>query len=1041
MKEAQKQPFRMLSIIRTVILSLVTSCMFATFLIFFSFYRKLVDIYLKVRIGPIYGGLMSTEDSMFFIPTVSKIFVGNVVYVKSNKPVDVLTLLKKVIKEKVFDNPDNYPKLTSTAHQFGGYVYTKKYQCNENDAVKTIEISDRQEFTDDFVKKYTSKLISTKFGKNDTMLWEVHIGTRPLVSDRRDTKTYTYVMIARFHHAISDGTSLLSWLIQLCGDKSAQSYCSDIFKKLKKPEKKLNGYTEWIKYKLENFKKFTIMYLEIVFLSFGRLTEANQLKQKDTHALQAEKYKEDKICVWAIEDKIECVPLVKKIKNRENTTFNCVVFTAIAASLSAYFRRNGFPIPNSISGVIMYLPDWPDEDLSKPIALRNKSGSFIFELPMMTGSTTLLQGMKNIWKESKKQLRATDAALSTFIMHNIAHMPLPVARLFYGHKSQNLLITNVPGGSKITALGEYVFEHAVPVAPNFQGVGVSFAILTYDEKFHITLTIDQELSKSQEEIQKIVDDVPLSIKLLESETKSLDEPQKQPYRMLSIFRTVILSVSSSFMFGTLLIFFSFYRKLVDIYLKRRIGASYGGLMSIEDTMFFVPSVSKIFLGNVVYVKSNKPIDALGLVKNIIKEKVFDNPDNYPKLTSTAHQFGGYVYTKKYQCNENDAVKTIEVSDREEFTENFVKKYTSKLISTEFGKNDTMLWEVHVGTRPLVSDKFDKNTYMYVIIARFHHAIGDATSLLNWLVQMCGDKSAQSYCSDIFKKLKKPEKKPNGCIDWIKYKIENFKKHTLMCLEILFLSFGRLTEENQLKEKGIHALQADNYIEDKICVWAIEDKVECIPLVKKIKNRENITFTCVVTTAVAASLSAYFRRNSFPTPNSISGVLTYLPNWPDEDTSKPIPLRNRSGTFLFDVPMLSSSTTLLQGRQNVWRESIRQLHATDAMLSTLIMHHIARIPLPVARLLYGHFSQNLLITNIPGGSKITALGEYVFEHVIPVAPNFQGVGVTFAILTYDGKFHISLTVDQELEKSETEIQKIADDVLLYIKLMESEIENL
>lgn len=87
-------------------------------------------------------------------------------------------------------------------------------------------------------------------------------------------------------------------------------------------------------------------------------------------------------------------------------------------------------------------------------------------------------------------------------------------------------------------------------------------------------------------------------------------------------------------------------------------------------------------------------------RNVFYLKVFDHPEEYPKLTSSKHSFGGYPYWLKFGCNVNDVVFPLKVPKDETFNEESLKNLTAQIISRKLFKSDAVLWDVHVSKVPL-----------------------------------------------------------------------------------------------------------------------------------------------------------------------------------------------------------------------------------------------------------------------------------------------------------------------------------------------------
>lgn len=82
------------------------------------------------------------------------------------------------------------------------------------------------------------------------------------------------------------------------------------------------------------------LLLYFVFVAPGKMAKLNNFRPFDKNALHdASKFTGQKVVAWVIEDRPECLAMVKSVKNRLNSRFMCVLNTAISASMTDYFRR------------------------------------------------------------------------------------------------------------------------------------------------------------------------------------------------------------------------------------------------------------------------------------------------------------------------------------------------------------------------------------------------------------------------------------------------------------------------------------------------------------------------------------------------------------------------------------------------------------------------------------------------------------------------------------------------------------------------------
>lgn len=150
-----------------------------------------------------------------------------------------------------------------------------------------------------------------------------------------------------------------------------------------------------------------------------------------------------------------------------------------------------------------------------------------------------------------------------------------------------------------------------------------------------------------------------------------------------------------------------------------------------------------------------------------------------------------------------------------------------------------------------------------------------------LIRLFGDDSAQNYGEELFKKLFRQHSLPEVNKLSLTLVVQRYLVSAVTCnivvlrqnlqrkfvkkirlgLEIIFLSLGRLIQNDQLHQHYQNGLHASTYSGERVIVWATEDKVECLPIVKNIKNKMNSKFMSVINTAVSASMTNYLIRVS------------------------------------------------------------------------------------------------------------------------------------------------------------------------------------
>ncbi|ENN74633.1 hypothetical protein HUJ04_004749 [Dendroctonus ponderosae] len=489
---------------------------------FFAVYRKVIDIILKTKHGERYGGLFNLNDGIFFWRDFSPPYLTTVLYIRSKTQIDLLPKVQKVIKEKIFTNPDLYPKLTGAKYSFGGYAYWLKNGRKVDTVVKTLRQPIAGKFDEKYLKQATAEILEVPLTDDNPELWNFYISKKPLENFSSDG-SYCYPIVARFHHTIADATSIVALFIRLFGDSSAQNYSEELFERILKPSTIQPYHRTAIESTILFVKKCvrTICFsFDLIFFAFGRIIQNTHLRKTDQNALHGSNYSGKKITVWADENESDCLLMVKKIRERTESRFTCVVGTAISASLTEYFKRNKLSVPNSVTGVLTLLLNFPSIDPNKPVVLDNKTAGLGFDLQLHT-SNNLVDTLRTITTTMNTQLKYTDAIISyVLLIYVMGCVPVKLLNNYLGYDSQSFLFTNIPGGSKIEMFDGCVLEKVVPVAPNIQGMGVSFGIISYDNKLQIGVTVDKALTSNSDEVQKIATDFFHNIRHLNAATKS-----------------------------------------------------------------------------------------------------------------------------------------------------------------------------------------------------------------------------------------------------------------------------------------------------------------------------------------------------------------------------------------------------------------------------------------------------------------------------------------------------------------------------------------
>ncbi|KAH1007526.1 hypothetical protein HUJ04_004748 [Dendroctonus ponderosae] len=236
-----------------------------------------------------------------------------------------------------------------------------KYGCDPDRVLKVLKFPDSGKFNEEYLKKATAEIVEIQIDQSNAVLWNFYISDKPL----EDSKSY-WGLKRRPIKAMMVLIDIPLLLVFITPLEMPPPLLHCLFDYLK----------EWMKKLLISF--------DVVFLGLGRVILKSQLQRNDENALHVSNYSGKKIPVWATENESNCLMMVKRIRKRTRSKFNCVIGTAIAASMTAYFKRNNFPVPNFTSGMTTLLLSFPKLDPTKPVPLVNKTAGLSVHLPSHT---------------------------------------------------------------------------------------------------------------------------------------------------------------------------------------------------------------------------------------------------------------------------------------------------------------------------------------------------------------------------------------------------------------------------------------------------------------------------------------------------------------------------------------------------------------------------------------------------------------------------------------------------------------------------------
>ncbi|XP_060517697.1 uncharacterized protein LOC132696722 [Cylas formicarius] len=475
-----------------------------------------------------------------------------------------------------------------------------------------------------------------------------------------------------------------------------------------------------------------------------------------------------------------------------------------------------------------------------------------------------------------------------------------------------------------------------------------------------------------------------------------------------------------------------FRQFVRILLALIYRKRYGGLISGADMVWALETDEWRSVVTVLYMlkHTDDRMDLLEKIKSRAKEKVFD-VDDYPKLTSTCHQIMGQFYLLSNTYALDECVKELITEDNEPFSECTLKDYISKICNEPLPMNGTAMWEVLVSNRPLDTNK--EGNYLYPVIFRFNHAVGDGMAFVEFLIKAFHDNS-DNHAWDGPSSQRCSEK--NHVAKTILTRLSG----VLHTLYILYSFIGTVLFWRYLRTCDHNSLHGAKLSGNKIAVWSSEDKPELVSAIRRIRARvQRVTFQDVMHSAISASFVEYFEKNKEHIPDSITVAIPYLLTR-RKIRQGPANLTNDFAIGAFTLPTNEKSglDTLLSTRDHsVFAKGVPDLEVF--IVGSRLLGSI----LPVNWLRYWFSCPGItgVISNVPFTNETSVIVGHTLHSTVFFIPHRSRTGFSFGVLTTAGKISITLAVDKSLISSKAEAQRLIDAIFRNVKRLEMEIVNM
>lgn len=309
------------------------------FCLILATFKFLTNLYLKIRYGSFYGGMLSAGDAIWAIEDVSKTIINTLVFVEEDN-VDVETFVRATRNEifrKFCQHLNDFPKLGCVRRRCMGYSYLVKNQIDVTQCVSIFNVrSNKEILLREDIDTILSAYCNRQLPNENSALWEIIIFSKPVEWTEKKNK---FVGLFRFSHTVGDGLALASVLSIIFGNR--KTVILDHFKH--KWGHASAGRENEAKHKLFINKLKNVLYMADAMLMIPSvILHQSFFRKSDNNTLHGPLLSGEKILVYSIEEKTRLVSIVKSMKNRiKNISFSDIVLTAISKSLHSHFSKVG----------------------------------------------------------------------------------------------------------------------------------------------------------------------------------------------------------------------------------------------------------------------------------------------------------------------------------------------------------------------------------------------------------------------------------------------------------------------------------------------------------------------------------------------------------------------------------------------------------------------------------------------------------------------------------------------------------------------------
>ncbi|CAG9860631.1 unnamed protein product [Phyllotreta striolata] len=469
--------------------------------VFFYVFRFLLAVYLKIRYGEKFIGLIKGGDSLWSLgkPNESTITILLAASLKNEELPTFIDGVKEKITTEILNKKEKIPKLTSSVHCLMGYGYLLRNNCKAEEIVSTIKIDENSDISSD---ELIGDISSRQLPFNNRFPWElVAIDAPTSWKIEQNISENHCMLVLRIHHIIGDGMSVATALVKIFSDKPVD-FAKYAIESIKYSEPvKPPTYVRILLFLHQLMLTPGYIFLNKLFLSDAK----NGEKIFEPSPLSSKKY------VYTASDiDGSIMETVKRIKkNIGNATFIEIMLTALSKSLNNYFDKAEDQKPDILVQALPFITSMPNS--SEYAELSNNISILRCPIPVIVNSESFTVRLNKVKEYLRNSRNIIDTQVRQFGWNHLAglwpgHVILPSEKW-----ETAMIVSNIPGCPRFTSVG-HEMEHIYFYPPQVKAIGMFCTFFTYDNKLQICITINESALKSRIHYKNIANDIIDAIK-------------------------------------------------------------------------------------------------------------------------------------------------------------------------------------------------------------------------------------------------------------------------------------------------------------------------------------------------------------------------------------------------------------------------------------------------------------------------------------------------------------------------------------------------